>query len=257
VINMRRALGNFLAQRRRWEKLMRAAARTRCAASNFGSRPSHLKETINFGSNPGALRMFTYLPPRVPEECALVVVLHACTQSAASYDLGAGWSTLANRFGFALLLPEHQRCARCGYKRTPVDAGVPWANSPDFEGGWGARRKSTAPIHSATVGTRVGAEDEKTHLPDGAHTRPSNVGKRKKYPRRCDRRLRPFQYGATNHSAMTSTPTASASVATPSSAICTYTLMPSITPMAGPLFRGHEKNMGASVGARATPTTAF
>jgi hypothetical protein len=33
--------------------------------------------------------------------------------------------------------------------------------------------------------------------------------------------------------------------------------MPSITPMAGPLFRGHEKNMGASVGARATPTTAF
>ena len=109
MINIRKALGNFLTQRRKWEKLMGTAARTGRAASGSGSRSSHLDETINFGSNPGALRMFTYLPPQVPAECALVVVLHACTQSAASYDLGAGWSTLANRFGFALLLPEQQR----------------------------------------------------------------------------------------------------------------------------------------------------
>jgi feruloyl esterase len=34
------------------------------------------------------------------------VVLHGCTQSAAGYDLGAGWSTLADRYGFVLLLPE-------------------------------------------------------------------------------------------------------------------------------------------------------
>jgi feruloyl esterase len=53
--------------------------------------------------------MFTYLPPDVSANCALMVVLHGCTQSAASYDLGAGWSTLAERFGFALLLPEQQR----------------------------------------------------------------------------------------------------------------------------------------------------
>ena len=36
-------------------------------------------------------------------------MLHGCTQSAAGYDIGAGWSTLAKRFGFALLLPEQQR----------------------------------------------------------------------------------------------------------------------------------------------------
>jgi feruloyl esterase len=35
-----------------------------------------------------------------------VVVLHGCTQSAGRYDLGAGWSTLAQRHGFVLLLPE-------------------------------------------------------------------------------------------------------------------------------------------------------
>ncbi len=38
-----------------------------------------------------------------------MVVLHGCTQTAAGYDRGAGWSTLAERFGFALLLPEQQR----------------------------------------------------------------------------------------------------------------------------------------------------
>jgi len=53
--------------------------------------------------------MFTYLPPQISTDCPLVVVLHGCAQTAASYDRGAGWSTLADRFGFALLLPEQQR----------------------------------------------------------------------------------------------------------------------------------------------------
>ena len=52
--------------------------------------------------------MFTFAPPRLAPSPALVVVLHGCTQTAASYDLGAGWSTLANRHGFALLLPQQQ-----------------------------------------------------------------------------------------------------------------------------------------------------
>ena len=39
---------------------------------------------------------------------ALVVVLHGCGQTAAGYDLGTGWSTLAKRYGFALLMPEQQ-----------------------------------------------------------------------------------------------------------------------------------------------------
>ena len=37
-----------------------------------------------------------------------MVVLHGCGQSAAGYDLGAGWSTLARHYGFALLMPEQQ-----------------------------------------------------------------------------------------------------------------------------------------------------
>jgi feruloyl esterase len=69
---------------------------------------SHLTEVTGFGSNPGALRMFTHIPAHREGSPALVVVLHGCTQSAAGYDLGAGWSTLADRYGFALLLPEQQ-----------------------------------------------------------------------------------------------------------------------------------------------------
>jgi poly(hydroxyalkanoate) depolymerase family esterase len=50
--------------------------------------------------------MFSYVPKKLSASPALVVVLHGCTQTAASYDLGAGWSTLAERYGFILLLPE-------------------------------------------------------------------------------------------------------------------------------------------------------
>jgi feruloyl esterase len=53
--------------------------------------------------------MFGYRPPTLADNPALVVVLHGCTQTAAGYDLGTGWSTLADRYGFALLLPEQQR----------------------------------------------------------------------------------------------------------------------------------------------------
>jgi poly(hydroxyalkanoate) depolymerase family esterase len=69
---------------------------------------NHLAEIFDFGSNPGALRMFTYLPVQMHPRPALVVVVHGCAQTAASYDLGVGWSTLADRYGFALLLPQQQ-----------------------------------------------------------------------------------------------------------------------------------------------------
>jgi poly(hydroxyalkanoate) depolymerase family esterase len=70
---------------------------------------SPLIEVERFGSNPGKLKMFCYEPAQRQPLMPLVVVLHGCGQSAAEYDLGAGWSTLAKHYGFALLLPEQQR----------------------------------------------------------------------------------------------------------------------------------------------------
>jgi poly(hydroxyalkanoate) depolymerase family esterase len=70
---------------------------------------SPLQEVTDFGDNPGALRMFALVPEQLQKSRALVVVLHGCGQTAASYDLGAGWSTLAQHYGFALVMPEQQR----------------------------------------------------------------------------------------------------------------------------------------------------
>jgi poly(hydroxyalkanoate) depolymerase family esterase len=67
---------------------------------------SPLVEITGFGSNPGSLRMFSFVPDNLQPAPALVVVLHGCGQTAAAYDLGAGWSTLAKHYGFALLMPE-------------------------------------------------------------------------------------------------------------------------------------------------------
>jgi poly(hydroxyalkanoate) depolymerase family esterase len=67
---------------------------------------SPLVEITGFGSNPGGLKMFSFVPDSLQPAPALVVVLHGCGQSAAGYDLGAGWSTLAKHYGFALLMPE-------------------------------------------------------------------------------------------------------------------------------------------------------
>ena len=69
---------------------------------------SPLVETEGFGTNPGDLRMFSYAPDSLQPVPALVVVLHGCGQTATGYDLGAGWSTLAKHYGFALLMPEQQ-----------------------------------------------------------------------------------------------------------------------------------------------------
>ncbi len=65
-------------------------------------------EVTGFGSNPGNLRMFKYVPNALPADAPLVVALHGCSQSAASYDAETGWQLFADRYRFALLLPQQQ-----------------------------------------------------------------------------------------------------------------------------------------------------
>ncbi|MCA6362811.1 MAG: PHB depolymerase family esterase [Bacteroidetes bacterium] len=58
-----------------------------------------------FGSNPGNLRMYYYLPDSLKQQ-KMVVVLHGCSQSARSCAEQTGWHDLAKADGFALLFPE-------------------------------------------------------------------------------------------------------------------------------------------------------
>jgi poly(hydroxyalkanoate) depolymerase family esterase len=103
--NLRQAL-SLGSSRAGWRKLFQALERHHTGAAGKITR---LRENFGFGSNPGNLRMFVYRPPSLADNPALVVVLHGCTQTAVGYDLGAGWSTLADRYGFVLLFPEQQR----------------------------------------------------------------------------------------------------------------------------------------------------
>ena len=83
-----------------------AALKAGLPSSAGGDR---LSDLTDFGSNPGNLRARTYVPDRVARHPALVVVLHGCTQNADAYDVGSGWSQLADRHGFVVLLPEQRR----------------------------------------------------------------------------------------------------------------------------------------------------
>lgn len=104
-----RGLGSTTARlaryRKTWERVAAAAAE---AGGGAAGAPSHLAEETGFGSNPGALRLFLHVPERRAARPPLVVVLHGCTQDAAAYDRGAGWSALADRLGFVALFPEQQ-----------------------------------------------------------------------------------------------------------------------------------------------------
>ena len=75
-------------------------------ATSIDDRLSDLGPVRN---NPGNLRGRLYVPAGVASPAPLVVVLHGCTQNAAVYDHGSGWSRLADRHGFILLFPEQQR----------------------------------------------------------------------------------------------------------------------------------------------------
>lgn len=68
-----------------------------------------LVEIAKFGSNPGSLKAWLFLPSIMAPNTPLVVALHGCTQTAGDYALGSGWSELAERRGFAVLYPEQQR----------------------------------------------------------------------------------------------------------------------------------------------------
>ena len=104
--NVETMMATLAGHRRRWEALVRSARGAHGPTQDGDAAYDHLMEVHKFGSNPGALRMFKYVPAQ--PEPALVVVLHSCTQTAGHYDLGAGWSTLADRYGFTLLLPQQQ-----------------------------------------------------------------------------------------------------------------------------------------------------
>jgi poly(hydroxyalkanoate) depolymerase family esterase len=68
--------------------------------------PGELTPVTQFGSNPGNLLMFEWIPADLPPNAPVVVVLHGCFANSALYDDETGWTKLAERWKVALVFPE-------------------------------------------------------------------------------------------------------------------------------------------------------
>ncbi len=93
------------------------------APAGFDSwEPGTLKQAVGtmqkvtgFGSNPGNLIMYKYVPDNVPPNAPLVVAMHGCTQTANDYAQ-VGWNQLADAHKFYVLHVEQNTSnnpARC------------------------------------------------------------------------------------------------------------------------------------------------
>lgn len=63
-------------------------------------------EFEDFGDNPAGLTMLAYVPRALKPGAPLVVALHHCFQKAEQYGDEVGWISLAERHGFAVLMPQ-------------------------------------------------------------------------------------------------------------------------------------------------------
>ncbi len=77
----------------------------------IGTVTSALSSTVepvaSFGSNPGELKLYAYVPKPLPANAPLVLVLHGCTQGAMDAAKW-GWNELADQYGFVVGYPEQQ-----------------------------------------------------------------------------------------------------------------------------------------------------
>ncbi|MFD7453325.1 PHB depolymerase family esterase [Kitasatospora sp. NPDC059827] len=64
------------------------------------------QQVSGFGSNPGRLTMYSYVPAGLPAGAPLVVALHGCGQSANDYYQDSGWPKYADAYGFAVVFPQ-------------------------------------------------------------------------------------------------------------------------------------------------------
>lgn len=59
----------------------------------------------SFGSDPGNLNMYKYVPASAPQNAPLVVAMHPCSVNATQFQ-AVGWNELADQWGFYVLYPE-------------------------------------------------------------------------------------------------------------------------------------------------------
>ena len=92
---------------------------------------STLNQISGFGSNPGSLNMYSYVPANLPKGAPLVVALHGCTQNATDYYDDSGWPKYADLDGFAVVFPEQPSLTN------PIEDCFDWGTPSDDGRGQG------------------------------------------------------------------------------------------------------------------------
>ena len=59
-----------------------------------------------FGSNPGLLNMYSYVPAGITGKAPLVIAMHGCGENAALFAQQTGWDKLADEHHFYVVYPE-------------------------------------------------------------------------------------------------------------------------------------------------------
>ena len=98
-----------------------------------GADAAEPREESGFGSNPGNLRMFSYIPANLPPGAPLIVVLHGCKQTAATFARDAGWLALADRLQSGVAAPGAEGAAELFARRfsVPVGGGSMGSQQPE------------------------------------------------------------------------------------------------------------------------------
>ena len=68
---------------------------------------AQLVQVPSFGSNPGALDMYKYVPDGMPDDAPLVVLLHGCSQQASGMN-PTGFLELADEYHFYVVQPQQR-----------------------------------------------------------------------------------------------------------------------------------------------------
>ncbi|WP_035698625.1 extracellular catalytic domain type 1 short-chain-length polyhydroxyalkanoate depolymerase, partial [Glycomyces tenuis] len=84
------------------------------AEAQQGPLPTgQLTQVTNFGTNPGNLEMYAYVPNNVDPNPALLVAAHYCTGSAQAFYSGTEYAALADQHGYIVVYPSVTRSSKC------------------------------------------------------------------------------------------------------------------------------------------------
>jgi poly(hydroxyalkanoate) depolymerase family esterase len=87
-----------------------------CTLTAFTPRASAatLTQVTNFGSNPGGMLMYIYVPNNHPAHPAILLAMHQCGSSGPNFYSSTQFASLADQYGFIVIYPTAEQSAGFG-----------------------------------------------------------------------------------------------------------------------------------------------